>query len=84
MENELKELFMALGYCGGEIHEVTRDGLGLEDLMSIKELIDNKEMLAKGFKVEGDFKEVVKANLSYDALLGIIMAAKEGFDKGAK
>lgn len=82
MEQELKELFASLGYVAGEVHEITKDGIGLEDLKSIKDIIENKEMLAKGFKVEGDFKEVLKSALSYDQLLEIIVSAKDGFDKG--
>lgn len=84
MENELKELFKALGYVAGEVTEITKDGLGLEDLVSIKEIIENKDLLAAGFKVEGDFKEVLKGALSYDQLLNIIVAAKDGYELGLK
>lgn len=83
-ENELTELFKALGYVGGEVTEITKDGIGLEDLKSIKDIIENKDLLAKGFKVEGDFKEVFKGALSYDQLLNIIVAAKEGYEMGIK
>lgn len=82
MENELKDLFKALGYVGGEIIEIKEGGIGFEDLKSIKDMIDNKDLLAEGFKVEGDFKEVLKSALSYDQLLNIVVAAKEGFELG--
>ena len=84
MENELKELFKALGYCGGEITEITKDGIGFEDLKSIKDIIDNKDMIVKGFDVPGDFKEVLKSALSYEQLLNIIVSAKDGYALGLK
>jgi hypothetical protein len=80
---EMKELFKALGYVGGEVHEVTKDGFGVEDLQSLKEMYDNREMLAKGFDVPGDFKDHLK-NIGIDGLMEIIMAAKEGFEQGKK
>jgi len=81
-ESELKDFFKALGYVAGEVSEISEGGLGLEDLKSIKDLIDNKDLVLGGFKVEGDFKEVLKSSLSYEQLLNIIVAAKEGFELG--
>jgi hypothetical protein len=84
MENELKELFKALGYCGGEITEITKDGVGLEDLKSVKEIIDNKEMLLKGFKVDGAINAESLKEIGLDGLVAIIMEAKEGYALGLK
>jgi len=81
-KKELKELFKALGYCGGEIKEISEDGIGLEDLKSIKDVIENKDMLGAGFKVEGDFKEHLKGILDFDSAIEIIASAKEGWDLG--
>jgi hypothetical protein len=81
---EMKEMFKALGYVGGEIHEITKDGIGWEDVKSIKDIIENKDMLLEGFKVEGDFKEHLKSLYSYDQLIEIVVAAKEGYDLGKK
>lgn len=78
---ELKELCKALGYVAGEVHEVTKDGLGLEDLKSLKDLFDNKDMLIKGFDVPGDFKEHLEG-LGVDELVGMLLALKEGFELG--
>ena len=78
----MKDLFKALGYVGGEVQEITKDGVGFEDLKSIKDIITNREMLLKGFKVEGDFKEVLKKSFSYAQLIDIIAATKEGFELG--
>ena len=82
-QQELKELFKAIGYCGGEIAEIAEDGIGFEDLSSIKEIIENKDMLFEGFKVEGDFKELLKG-FSYEDLVQVILSAKEGFELGKK
>lgn len=82
-EQELKELFKAMGYVAGEVSEIAEGGLGLEDLKSIKDVIENKEMLGEGFKVEGDFEEVLKG-FSYESLMNIILASKEGYDLGEK
>ena len=41
-ENEMKDLFKALGYVGGEVQEITKDGVGFEDLKSIKDIITNR------------------------------------------
>jgi len=83
-EQELIEMLKAGGYVHGEIAEIAEDGLGLSDLKSIKDVIENKEMLLEGFKVEGDFKEVLKSALSYEQAINIIAAYKEGFDLGRK
>ena len=84
MKEEMKELFKALGYVGGEVTEISDDGLGLEDLKSIKDIIDNKEMLAEGFKVEGTVNvESLKA-IGLDGLVEIIMSAKNGYALGLK
>jgi len=83
-EKELIELLRAGGYMHGEISEIAKDGLGLEDLKSIKDIIQNKDLLLEGFKVEGDFKEVLKSALSYEQLINIVAAYKEGFDLGKK
>lgn len=80
---ELKELFKSLGYVGGEITEATADGIGLEDIKSLKDIYENREMLAKGFDVPGDFRAHLKG-LGVDALVEIIASAKEGFELGKK
>lgn len=80
-EQELKELFKALGYVAGEVVDIAEDGLGLDDLMSVKEIIENRDMLEEGFKVEGDFKKILEG-FSYETLMGIILEAKAGFDLG--
>jgi hypothetical protein len=83
-EKELIEMFKAGGYVHGEISEIAEDGLELKDLKSIKDIIENKEMLLNGFKVEGDFREVLKSALSYEQAINIIAAYKTGFDLGKK
>ena len=80
---EMKELFKALGYVGGEIKEISEDGVGLEDFKSIKDLIENRELLGKGFDVPGDFKAHLEGMKAED-LVAIIMAAKDGYDLGVK
>ncbi len=82
-EQELKELFKALGYVAGEVVDIAEDGLGFDDLMSVKDIIDNGDMLMEGFKVEGDFKEILKG-FSYETLMSIILEAKAGYDLGLK
>lgn len=83
-EQELIEMFKAGGYVHGEISEIAENGIGLEDLKSVKDLVENKDLLSDGFKVEGDFKEVLKSALSYDQAINIIAAYKSGFDLGKK
>ena len=80
---ELVEAFKASGYVVGEIAEIKEDGVGLEDLKSIKDIIENKDLLLEGFKVEGDFKDLLKG-FSYEELMSIIIAAKEGYELGRK
>jgi len=83
-EKELIELMRAGGYVHGEISEIAEGGLGLEDLKSIKDIIQNKDILLEGLKVEGDFVEVLKSSMSYEQLVNIVAAYKEGFDLGKK
>ena len=81
--SELKELVKALGYVGGEIHEIAKDGLGLEDLASIKDLIEHRELLIKGFDIKGDFKEHLEG-LGVEELVALLMELKAGYDLGKK
>ena len=83
-KKELKDFMKAVGYVAGEVHEITKDGFGVEDLKSLKDLYDNRKMLRDGFNVPGDFKEHLKANFSIEDLTEIVAAAKEGFELGAK
>ena len=83
-EKELVELMRAGGYVHGEISEIAENGLGFEDLKSIKDIIQNKDVLLEGFKVDGDFREVLKSALSYEQLINIVASYKEGFDLGKK
>ena len=76
---ELLEAAKAAGYVAGEIHEITSDGLGFEDLKSVKDLIDNKRILSEGF--EG-ISEASLKGLSYDQLIQFGLAFKQGFDLG--
>lgn len=78
---ELVELFKAMGYVSGEIKEISEDGVGVEDLKSVKDLIENKDLLVEGFKVEGEFKSLLEG-FSHEALMSIILAAKDGYDLG--
>jgi len=81
--SELEELMKAVGYVAGEVSEALSDGLGVEDLKSLKDLYDNRELLAKGFNVPGDFKEHLEG-LDASELVNIILAAKAGYDLGLK
>ena len=83
-EQELIELMKAGGYVHGEIAEIAEGGLELKDLKSVKDVVENKDILLKGFEVKGDFKEVLKSAFSYDQLINIVASYKEGFDLGRK
>ena len=84
MKKQLVEAMRAIGYCGGEITEITKDGFGIEDLKSVKDLIDNKDILVKGFDFEGKVTKEGLKDLGLDALVEIVMAAKEGYALGLK
>jgi hypothetical protein len=78
---ELKEGAKAIGYLAGEITEATKDGLGIEDLKSVKDIIDNQAIVRGG--IEG-IDEASLKGLSYDEILGVLLSMKEGFDIGIK
>lgn len=82
-KKELKELLHALGLIGGEIHEVTKDGFGVEDLQSLIELANNFDKLKEGFSFEGLNKDDLK-ELKQEDLVEILMAAFSGFSEGKK
>jgi len=83
MENskELVELFKGLGYVGGEVHEITKDGVDLKDLKSVKDIIENRQILVDAFS---GLNDVSVKGLSYEQLASIVLAAKEGFELGVK
>lgn len=81
MKKELNELLKASGMLLGEVHEVTKDGVGLEDLKSLKDLLENKEVLMEGFK---GLKDLNVAGMEMEEMMGALLALKEGFDLGAK
>jgi len=83
-KKELQEFMKASGYVAGELTEVFEDGLGIEDVKSIKDFYVNKSMLASGFDVPGDFKQHLKNNFSVDDLIDIVAAAKDGYELGKK
>jgi len=83
-KEELKGFMKASGYVAGELTEVFKDGLGIEDVKSIKDFYVNRNMLANGFNVPGDFKQHLKDSFSVDDLIDIIAASKEGFELGLK
>lgn len=80
-KKEMKELMKALGMIGGEIHEVTKDGFGMEDLKSIIDLAKNFEVLKDGFSIPKLSKEDFD-NLSQSDLVEIVMSAFDGFSLG--
>lgn len=81
MRKELNELMYAAGLILGEVDESTKDGLGLEDLKSVKDLIDKRKELSAGFSGLGDM-DVKGMDLSEMALA--LAELKRGFEEGKK
>lgn len=82
LKEELKEGGQALGYVGGELHEVFKNGLGLEDVKSIIDLAKNFPILKEGFDFDGKISKEELSKLSQTDMVEIIMATFSGFTKG--
>lgn len=80
---ELNELMMAVGTMAGEVHEVTKDGLGWEDLNSLVDVINDFDIYSKGFKDLGEIKNEIKG-LNQEQLTSLLMALLAGFEQGKK
>ena len=80
MNKELKELMYGAGYVAGEVTEITKDGLGFEDLKSLKDLVENREIITE-MKVEGEFKAMVE-KLDYTELVKAVMEFHKGMTLG--
>lgn len=78
---ELQEAAKGAGYILGEVTEATKNGIGLEDLKSVKDIIDNQKMLKDA--VDG-LSEASLKGLSYDEIISVVMNIKYGFDIGIK
>lgn len=81
-KQELMELMLGAGYITGEITEATKDGVGFEDLKSIKDMVENRETISN-MKVEAPFKELF-TGLEYADLVEIIMEFNKGMNLGLK
>lgn len=82
LKKELVEGGEALGYIGGELHEVFKDGLGLEDVKSIVDMAKNFDILKDGFDFDAKLSKEELEKLGQDALIEIVMATFQGFTKG--
>lgn len=82
MKTDLIELAKALGYVGGEIHEITKDGVGVEDFGSVVDIATNFDILAKGFKFEVKPTKEDLAKLGQEELVEVVMALFSGYNKG--
>lgn len=82
VKKEAVELSRACGYVAGEVHEVTKDGVGMEDVKSVLDIAKNYEILKDGFDIKVKMNKRNLEQLSQADLIEIVLATFEGFKKG--
>lgn len=80
---EMKELMKAVGALAGEVHEVTKDGLGYEDLMSLVDMANDFKIYRDGLEGLGEIREELKKIKPEDAMV-LMSELIAGFEQGKK
>ena len=82
IKKEAIELAMACGYIAGEMHEVTKNGLGMEDMDSLVDVAKNYPIIKEGFDIKVKMSRENLAQLEREDLTEIVLAIYSGFKKG--
>lgn len=80
---ETKELFKGLGALAGEIHEISKDGFQVTDLMNLMDVANDFEIYKDAVEGLSEVKKEIKEAKPED-VVALVMEFLEGLEQGKK